>query len=387
MSAPIRIAQVMEAVAGGTQRHLLDLALGLDPARFEQHLVVSLERSRQFVEYIPALAAREVSVTELPMHRQISPRADWRSLSGLTQMLRNLQPQIVHGHSAKGGFLARLAARRAGVPHTIYTPHVVPFQANVSGLRRRLYLALERYAARATDFIVAVSASERQAVMTAGLAPPSVVVLIRNGIPAADYSLLEGFTRQQIRRELGADEDSTLIGAVGELRPQKGYDILIKATRLLIRAGRRVRVVIAGDGPLQGKLRRMIARLRLSDVVVLLGHRDDVPRLLGALDLFVMPSLYEGCPYGLLEAMATAVPVVATAVPGIMDIIQPRETGWLVPPGDPEGLAVQIAQALACYDHSQVMAWAARRLVEEEYDRDRMLRQTAQLYQYCVSGE
>ena len=448
MSAPIKIVHVMEAVIGGTQRHLLDLALGLPPDRFEQHLVVSLRRNPDFADYIPRLQAQGVGVIVLPMRRGISPLADYHSLARLVEILMELRPDIVHGHSAKGGFLARLAAHRAGVSHTIYTPHVFPFQMSTSPLQRWLYLALERYAARLTDVIIAVSDSEEQAAIRADLAPPAQVVLIRNGIKAANYGRLQECERRQVRQELGAADDTVLIGAVGDLRPQKSYDILLKATALLPQAsavgaassprlhavadapkplsaavakatmakeawrrreaasaaqarlqigakmpllryisGRPVRVVIAGEGSLRPTLERMIARLGLSEVVALLGERQDVPQLLGALDLFVMPSRYEGCPYALLEAMAAGVPIVATAVSGITDIIEPYKTGWLATPQDPSDLAGQIAQACSQSDRSGIMAATARRLVEDEYDRDQMLTQTAQLYERCAAGK
>jgi len=386
LPSPIKIVHVMEAVIGGTQRHLLDLALGLSPNRFEQHLVVSLERSPQFAEHILDLEARGVSIDVLPMQRAIAPLADHQALIKLVQILKELQPDIVHGHSAKGGFLARLAAARAGIPHTIYTPHIFPFQMRISLLRRWLYLALERYAASLTDFIIAVSNSERQAAIRAGLTPRAEVVLIANGIDAANYGRLPNHTRQRVRRDLGVTDNTVLIGAVGDLRPQKGYDILLKATALLAESGRTVRVVIAGEGSLRHRLERMIASLGLSETVELLGECPDVPRLLGALDLFVMPSLYEGCPYALVEAMAAGVPVVATAVPGIIDIIEAGETGSLATPSVPASIAEQLANALDDYEKSQEMAARARRVVEDQYDRERMLNQTAQLYQRCGAG-
>ena len=370
----------MEAVIAGTQRHLLELAFGLDPDQFEQFLVVSLERNPGFAEQIPTLEARGVRVLELPMSRNISPGRDWRALRELSGIIARLQPDIVHGHSAKGGFLARMAARRARVP-AVYTPHVLPFRKYDSRLKRWVYVALERYAGCRTDFLIAVSESERQAALTARLLPPERIVLIPNGIVAEDYYCPQ--RRDAVRRRLGIDDSTPLIGVVGNLRPQKDYETFVKAAAL-VAAHVPTRFVIAGAGPLRGQLTSLIKRRGLSERFIMPGWFDDISGLLAALDLFVISSRYEGCPYALLEAMAAETPVVGTAVPGIEEIVGDGQYGRLAPARDAEALAVTIRQAIIEPEVSQQRAVAAREMVQATYSLQDMLARTAELYERCV---
>ncbi len=369
----------MEAVAGGTQHHLLDLAFGLDPERFEQYLVISLQRNPGFAEQIPDLEAHGVGVVELPMYRRISPWRDWRALRRLVDIVTRLQPDLIHGHSAKGGFLARMAAARRNIP-AIYTPHILPFRKYRSSLKRYIYCALERYAARRTDFLIAVSDSERRAALDANLLPADRVPVIPNGIVASDYYYPQ--RREAVRQELGVDEATVLVGAVGDLRPQKDYDTLVNAAALFAPSAL-VQFVVAGEGWLRDQLTALIERLGVGDRVTLLGWHEDIAGLLAALDVFVMPSSYEGCPYALLQAMAAGTPIVASATADIADIIVDGTSGRLAPVGDAQALSETIKQVLADRQSSRQMANRAQQLVRQEYKLESMIARTAQLYERC----
>jgi len=383
LAKPIRVVQVTEALVAGTQRHLLDLAVGLDSGRFEQFLVVSLARNPSFADQIPGLEARGVRVLEVPMRRSISPYRDWQALRALSEIITRLDPDLVHAHSAKAGFLGRIAARNAGVS-AVYTPHILPFRKCRRGLKRWIYGALERYAARSTEFLIAVSDAERDAAVEARLLRPEQIVVIPNGIVAEDYYCPE--RRQTVRDALGVDGATKLVGAVGNLRPQKDYETLIKAAAL-VPACESLRFVIAGEGPLHGKLTALIRRLGLADRFVILGWYEDIPGLLAALDIFVMSSWQEGCPYALLEAMASGTPVVATAVPGIEEIVVDGRYGRLAPAGDAQALARAIQQAISDSEATRQMAADGRQLVEETYSVQSMLSRTADLYERCVGEQ
>ena len=384
MASPIRVLHVLEATVGGTRRHLLDLCSHLPAERFHQHLVYSSIRSGAFEADAQRLRERGIEATSLPLRREIEPAEDWHCLQALTQIIRDWRPQIVHGHSAKGGFLARLAAHRVPGVRTVYNPHGFPFQMRTGPLKHRLYVELERYAARYTDVLVAACAGQKALALQYRLLPPERVAVIPNGINAAEFS---GVTadRAACKGELGVPGDARLVGIVAALSPQKGLEYLVRAAAAVCRERQDTHFVIIGEGVLRGSLQRLAKSLGAAGAVHFAGARDNVPRLLASLDLFVLPSLWEGLPYALLEAGAAGLPVVATDIPGNCELIRPGETGYLARPGDALDLAVQLFRAL---DDSALPARAAalQQLVRTEYTLERMVGGHIELYEKLVTA-
>ncbi|MGE5532023.1 MAG: glycosyltransferase, partial [Bacteroidota bacterium] len=206
MPSQIRLLHVLEATVGGTRRHVLDLCLGLPPGRFRQHLVYSSIRNPHFEADAQKLRAAGIEVTSLPMRRQIEPVEDWYCLRQLKVIIRQWQPQIVHGHSAKGGFLSRLAARDLPGVCSLYNPHGFPFQMRTNPLKRRLYVALERYAARYTDGLIATCESQRALALEHHLLPAEKITVIPNGIRPEQFTLT--VDRSAIRSNLGLPEQA-----------------------------------------------------------------------------------------------------------------------------------------------------------------------------------
>jgi glycosyltransferase involved in cell wall biosynthesis len=200
---------------------------------------------------------------------------------------------------------------------------------------------------------------------------------IRNGVDLSRFGLIE---RSAARRTLGLPLDALVVGTVGRLVPVKAHRTLIEAAARLRSADGRVRVVIAGEGPLRGDLERQIVALGLHDRVELLGHRADVEVVLGSCDVFVLPSASEGLCNTILEAMASRLPVVATQVGGADEMVIPGETGWLVPPGSPSALAAAIAAALSDANRARVMGNAGRARAECLFSLDEMIARYDSLY-------
>jgi glycosyltransferase involved in cell wall biosynthesis len=370
---PPLVLQVTETARGGVGRHVRDLLTGLDPARFRQAAVVSVLRTPPEWE-----AGLPWPVRRVDLRRALQPRADVRAYRQLLALMRELRPEVVHAHSSKAGFLARLAAHRLGLP-AVYTPHVFPFWAPVGAARRALFLSLERRAVRWTNTVVTLSEGERQEALTRVHYPPERVALIRNGVRLEDY---QGGPGRSYRPGLGLPEEAELLVAVGGLRPQKNYPLLLLTVALL--ADRpRLRCAIAGEGPEEPALRRLAEQLKVTDRVIFLLHREDVPALLSAADVFVMTSLYEGCSYALLEAMAAGTPVVAAPAPGVEEVVGPA-TGLLAPDRSPAALAACVAQALDDRPAAVARAAVAQTLVGEEFTLDRMLEQIAAVYDQCL---
>jgi glycosyltransferase involved in cell wall biosynthesis len=379
----IRIAQVVEAVEGGCRRHVLDLLTGLDRTRLRQTAIVSPRRQPDIADEIARLAAGEVEVIPWDVGRSISPLPDWSAYRQLARLLRERDFDVVHCHSAKAGFLGRLAARRLRA-RLLYTPHGLPFTMRVSAPARAAYLLLERLAARHMDRLIAVSPSEAEVAVEARLAPRERISVIENGVAPASPAVT--VDRQQKRAELQVDGAATVALSVGALRLQKGYRYLIEAAALLANLQPASVFLIAGEGVDRRELQALIGRFHLTSCVRLLGARSDVPELLAAADLFVMPSLWEAGPYALLEAMAAGVPVVGSRIPGITDWLTEGETGYLFGPAGPRSLADAISRALSDPAEARRRADVAQAMVLQRNSRERWLRDMERLYQEVVEN-
>lgn len=364
---------VLEATVGGTRRHLLDLCLNLPP-RFRQHLVCSVLRDEGFNSDIARLRAAGIEVTVIPMVREIDPLRDWQCFRALRRLVREWKPDIVHGHSAKGGFLARMVQGRP--PYTVYSPHGFPFQMHTSALRHALYVCLERWAGRRTDRLVVVSEGGRQLALDNRIVPPDRLAVVPNGIRAEDFEVQ--IDRETYRRDLGLPEGVQVVGTVAALVPQKGLDRLLHAAAALHeqRSAATPHFVIAGDGPLRAELECYALSLGIAEFVHFLGHRSDIPQLLQALDVFVLPSLWEGLPYAILEAAAAGLPVVVSDIPGNRDVVEDGVTGRLFR----DDLAAQIAVTLDDEPAARAQGSRLREVIRREYTIARMVEGHVKLY-------
>lgn len=379
----ITVAHVLEATAGGTRRYLLDVCLGLPRERFAQTAIVSLERNPGFADDLATLRAAGVEVEVVPMVREISPRADLAALRQLRTYFRESPFDVIHAHSSKAGMLARLAAWQARNPAArVYSPHAFAFTMEVAPWRRRLYLVLERLAGRITDLLVCTCDSERELATRHRIIAPSRAAVVRTGVDLRRFRPTGAGHR--VRAELGLPRRHRIVGTVGAMVEQKGHDLLVAAAPLVLREMPHTTFVLVGSGPLEDELRQAASVLGLGRRMVFLGQREDVPELLNAFDLFVMPSRWEGMPYALVEAMAVGVPALGSAIPGIVDLLRPGSTGWLTEPGSPEALARAIITALTDEGQSATMAAAGRELVMREHSCERMLGTLAALYERIV---
>ncbi|MGC9318097.1 MAG: glycosyltransferase family 4 protein [Armatimonadota bacterium] len=379
----IRVCHVLEATEGGTRQYLMDACLGLPADRFDQTAVVSVRRDPAFEQDIERLREAEVAVELVDMVREVSWREDRRALRELRRYFAEHDFDIIHAHSSKAGVLGRIAAWQAGNRAArVYSPHAFAFTMRVGRRRRALYLLAERLAGRITDVLVCTCDSERELAVRYRIVPPGRAVVVRTGVDLRQFH--PGWEGHRVRDELRLPERHRLVGTVGAMVEQKGHRFLVEAAPLVLAEMPHTTFVLVGDGELRESLQGRAEELGLGRRMRFLGHRDDVPRILSALDLFVMPSLWEGMPYALVEAMAVGLPVVGSAVPGIVDLIEPGRTGWLAPVGDAEGLAATIVQALREEGISTRMGQAGRELVVREHSRERMLEALAGVYERVV---
>jgi len=378
VTSRIKLALALESTAGGTRKHVRELALGLGSSEFEVHLVASFIRSREMLIDLPALTRRGVRVHVVPMHRSITPADDGVALGRQVRLFGRERFDVVHTHSAKAGFLGRLAAHLAGVGRVVHTPHVWPFQW-ARGPARTLYYRLERLAARWCDALVCVGPGQRAVGVASRVASEEKLVVIENGVDATAYD--PAGRRKDARAMLDLLPGELAVGMVARIAPQKGVGKFLEAAAAVTRKRRDVRFFLAGSGPLERRMHERARSLGLGPARLdFLGHREDVAGLYAAFDVFALSSLYEGLPYVILEAMAARLPVVATRAPGIEDVVEDGVTGRLAPLDDSAAIARALLDLLADGDARSRMGGEARRRVEERFRLADFLDAHARLY-------
>lgn len=354
----LRVATLITRLEGGAGILTLRGAASLDRAAFATTIIAGSGA------LLGAAAAAGLEVIEAPvLGRAIDPCRDLRALCSLTGLLRDGAYDVAHTHTAKAGVLGRLAARRAGVPRIVHTYHGFPFHEFQSRTRRGAYVAIERRLGRITDVALCVGTGVSAEAIRRGLVAPErirtmgVAVDVEDAAGSRALALARSRARALARRALGVPADGIVIGAVGRLTYQKAPEDFVAAIRALGRPG--VTGVWIGGGELAGRIGRLVARCPVPPVV-LAGERADVPELLPAFDVFLLPSRYEGLPTVVVEAMACGIPVVATAVNATSDVVVPGQTGLLVPPGRPDLMARAVCYLLDNPEVAARMSEAAR---------------------------
>ncbi|HEX7662751.1 MAG TPA: glycosyltransferase [Pseudonocardiaceae bacterium] len=362
---PLSVATIITRFSGGAGALALRGILALDRDRYRPTIITGEpgglgERARR--------AGVEVLV-EQALRAPVAPRHDLLALRRLTELLDHGGFDIVHTHCAKAGTLGRLAAARVGVPRVVHTYHGFPFHRFQSAARRMSYLAIERRMGRLTDLGLCVGAGVAAEAVRCGLLPADRVrtigvVVDRGGPTRADLDAVA-----RARHALGLRADALVVGAVGRLTYQKAPEDFVAALAILARIQPALPGLVGvwiGGGELAGRVARLAARTP-EVPLVFAGERTDVMKLLPALNVFALPSRYEGLPTAVVEAMVAGVPVVATDVNAVTDVVRPGHSGLLVPPQRPDLLAVAVRRLLDEPDLAARLAANASALVSDRY--------------------
>jgi len=357
----IEVAQVVTRFIAGAGGVALRGALELDTAHY--HVTVVTGARSALLDQ--AEAAGMDTVVEPSLVAPIAPRSDATALSRLTTLFRARGFDVVHTHSAKAGALGRLAAHRAGVPLVAHTYHGFPFHDFQDPLRHAAYVGIERRLARITDEVFAIGTGVATEALRRGLARPEALHRIAPAV-AVSPVVRTAETRARARALLGLDPDVPVVGTVGRIEFQKAPEHFVAAIHALAR--RDAHAVWIGSGPDARRTEDLVRARGLADRVHLVGERTDVDLLLPAFDVFAMASRYEGLPCAVVEAMHCGLPVVATAVNSVSDLVVPGESGLLVPPGRPELLARAIDCLLDDPARAERLAARGQALAAEGYD-------------------
>jgi len=362
---PLRVATVITRLEGGAGVLALRGAMAMDPDAFAVTIVTG--SGDRLLD--AARAAGLEIIVEPSLRAPIAPRSDMQALRRLTTLVGRRNYDVVHTHCAKAGTVGRLAARRAGVPRTVHTFHGFPFHEFQSIARKQAYVSIERRLGRFTDVALCVGAGVAAEAVRRQLVAPERIRTIGVVVDGLDETTATATAptaqaRRRGRITLGLPLDATVVGAVGRLTYQKAPEDFLAAMQQLGRP--EVTGLWVGGGELAERIGRR-ARALSGTRVVLAGERTDVLELLPAFDVFALPSRYEGLPTAVVEAMSCGVPVVATAVNAVSDVVVPGETGLLVPPHRPDLMAAGIGYLLDSPAAAARMAATARRRLTDRY--------------------
>jgi glycosyltransferase involved in cell wall biosynthesis len=377
MTRRLQVAQVITRLMAGAGAVALRGALALDPDRYDVVFVTG--EGDRLVQQARAAGFEVVLMPRL--RSEIAPADDRRALADLQVCLRDFD--VVHTHSAKAGVLGRTAAHRVQVERIVHTFHGFPFHQFQSPLRRVAYVRIERRVGTFTDVFLAVGPAVAAEAITRGIALPERVRTI--GVGADLTGPVPGARdRAEARRLLGVPPGMRVVGTVGRLTFQKAPGDFVRAVAALPRDD--VFAVWIGDGELRRQTERLAARCGLNGRMAFTGERGDVAVLLPGLDVFAMASRYEGLPCAIVEAMTAGLPVVATAVNAVPNVVIAGETGLLAPPGRPELLAGAIGYLLDHPAEAARLAATARGCLGDDLSQAALGRVLAQAYQSPGSG-
>jgi glycosyltransferase involved in cell wall biosynthesis len=326
----VKVLHVITNFTTGAGGNTLLSAIGMDTDRYEVFIA-----SSPGGEFWDRAEAAGVKTRRLPgFVREIAPLKDLSVLFQLIRLIRRERFSIIHTHTTKAGFLGRIAARLCGTPVVVHTFHAFSFHDFMDARVRRTYMLLERLMRPLTDEFLAVAPRVARQAVEYRLARPGQVSVAPSAVELSDLAFEPDPT---VRHELAIAPSAPLIGTVGRIMHQKAPLDFVRMAAVVAEHRPDARFIMVGDGPMTSEVLAEAERTGVD--LVLTGFRDDAPRIAGAFDVFVMPSLYEGLGRALTEALACGCPVVASAVNGVPDLVRPGETGLLAEPGDPHAVA------------------------------------------------
>ncbi len=376
---PVKIMRIIARLnIGGPAIHVILLTARLDSPEYESILVCGqIDATEGDMAYF----AQEFGIEPIiipELGRSISPIRDLATIWKLFRLMRRFRPDIVNTHTAKAGFVGRLAAWLARVPVRIHTFHGHVFHGYFGKWKTRLFLFLERLCARISTKIITISPKLRdELVQTYRIAPPDKFAVVPLGFDLSKLTTLLNGT--SFRVDNGLPLNAKLIGIVGRLVPIKNHSLFLRAASLIQRND--VHFVVIGDGETRQEMEQLSVQLGIADRVSFVGWVTNLGPALHELSVMVLTSKNEGTPVSIIEAMAVGVPVVSTEVGGVPDVLDNGHLGILVPPEDQVALADAIYRVLEG-DHPDV--GIARQAALQRYDVSRLKRDMETLYKEAL---
>jgi glycosyltransferase involved in cell wall biosynthesis len=387
---PIKVLRVIARLnVGGPALHVAYLTAGLADRGYETTLVAgTLARGEESMAAVSE--SRGVRIETLPaLHRNIGPLRDAQAILRLARLIREERPTILHTHTAKAGAVGRIAALLSGSarpPIVVHTFHGHVLRGYFNPLTSFGFRTLERWLARVTTALVAVSPEVRDDLVKLHVARASKFTIVRLGIELEERTDVASDVRAETRRQLGVGPDAFVVGWVGRMTAVKRTDDVVRALRGLVDRGVDVYLCLVGDGPDRDHLERYAHELGVVRRCLFVGYQQDVARFYSAMDALLLPSANEGTPVSVIEALAAQRPAVATRVGGTPDVIREGVDGFLVEVGDADALSERLAELAADPERRARMGASGRERVLERYAVERLVDDVDRLYRSLLDA-
>jgi glycosyltransferase involved in cell wall biosynthesis len=386
---PIRVLRVIARLnMGGPALHVSYLTAGLRERGYETTLVAgNLARGESSMAFVADAAG--VEIVRLPqLHREVSVVYDALSVASLVKLIREHRPHILHTHTAKAGAVGRIAARLAGdarPPIVVHTFHGHVLEGYFGPAKAELFRRVEQALARDTSRLIAVSPEVRDDLVELGVAPAEKFAVVRLGIELGERTRPAADARTQLRRLFGVPEDRFVVGWIGRMTAVKRLPDVLEAFRRLRERGVDATLCLVGEGPDRTDVEALAHRLGIMRDCLFVGYQRDVAPYYAFFDALLLPSANEGTPVVAIEALAAGLPVVATAVGGVPDVVEDGVDGFLVRRGDVDGLADRLQRLADDPELRRAMGRAGAERMPGRYAVERLVDDVDALYRELLA--
>jgi glycosyltransferase involved in cell wall biosynthesis len=373
---------ITRLIIGGAQENTMLTADYLDRDKWQVDILSGIQTGSEG-SIIDEVRKRNIPLILEPLLiREIHPLKDILALFRLIRLMKKHSYHIVHTHSSKAGIIGRWAAWVAGVPVIIHTVHGWGHHDHQHPFVRKFYILLEKLTLKITDQLIAVSGKNISKGLEDGIGQDNNYSVIRSGIELERFGHPQ-VDKQTMRKQLGIPSDAIIVGTVTRLSPQKAPLDFIQAATILAQKMNKVYFVLVGDGPLYDAVVKKAKANNIEHKIIMTGLRRDIPELMNCFDIFVLSSLWEGLPRVIPQAMASGVPVIATAIDGSAEIVQSERNGLLVPPGKPEYIVNAVMRLVNNPKLGKYLTGEALKSMNE-YSAQKMVERIERLYLRCI---
>jgi glycosyltransferase involved in cell wall biosynthesis len=366
---------------GGPAIHVILLTAGLDPERYESILISGLEAPEEgnMLDLADEKGVKPIRMAHLG--RELHPIRDIVTLWQLVRIIRREKPDIVHTHTAKAGFVGRMAAFLAGVPIVIHTFHGHVLHGYFGPLKTGFFRLAERCMARFSTLIIAVSEQCRRDLLKYKVSGPDHIRTIPLGLELERFHDKPVGAREEIRKEFHIPQDAFVVGMIARMVPIKKHEDLFRAIPIVLQSFPDTYFLIVGDGERRPFLEELARELNITHRCVFTGFREDQKRVYEAVDLVVLTSANEGLPVAVIEALSAGKPVVSTRVGGVPELIEDGRTGYIVEPENVESIAEGLMKAVSQPEQTQAMGFIAQKETIRKFSIQRLIQDIDLLYQ------